>query len=185
MLCAIKLIVRCLTIAFALLLAACSMPQREANPLVGAARGGDTRQIRALIAAGADPNALDAGGNEWTPLIHAVHKHQLASAEALIAAGADPNRSTPSGMTPLEMAAGYGHADMVALLLRHGARATSDALDAALSGANDIDDFTIFRCQDAAAAELLRSDPNLCASGAAHGWAKVKRCAVLDHTSRL
>ena len=81
-------------------------------------------------------------------------------------------------MTPLTMAAGYGNADMVALLLRHGARATGDAFDAALSGANDIDDFTVFRCQDAAAAELLRADPSLRASAAVRGWAKIKGCAV-------
>ena len=165
-------------IVLALLLAACGMPQRESSPLVGAARSGDVREIRALVAAGADPNAHDARGNQWTPLIHAVHKHQLASAEALIAAGADPNRSAPSGMTPLEMAAGYGHADMVALLLRHGARASNDAFDAALSGFNDIDDFTVFRCQDAAASALLRAEPALHASAAARAWASVKRCAV-------
>lgn len=170
---------RYLMIVPALLLAACSVHQRESTPLALAARSGDTRQIRALVAAGADPNAYDPGGNDWTPLLNAVHKHQLASAEALIAAGADPNRAAPSGLTPLEMAAGYGHADMVALLLRHGARATSDAFDAALSGANDIDDFTVFRCQDAAASELLRADATLHASAAARGWARVKRCAVL------
>ena len=167
-----------LTIALALLLAACSVPHHELNPLVGAARGGDARQIRALVAAGADPNAHDAGGNQWTPLIHAVHKHQLGSAEALIAAGADPNGAAPGGLTPLEMAAGYGHADMVALLLRRGARATNDAFDAALSGTNDIDDFTVFRCQDAAAAELMHANAALRPSAAARRWARIKRCAV-------
>ena len=88
---------RRLTIAIALLLAACSVTQREEKPLFLAARSGDTRQIRALLAAGADPNAYDTGASQWTPLIHAVHKQQLASAEVLLEAGADPNRSAPSG----------------------------------------------------------------------------------------
>ncbi len=91
-----------------ILAAACHSSVRDGNPLAGAARSGDARQIRALIAGGADPNAFDAGGNEWTPLLHAVHKHQLGSAEALLEAGADPNRAAPGGLTPLEMAAGYG-----------------------------------------------------------------------------
>jgi ankyrin repeat protein len=58
--------------------------------------------IAALIAAGADPNALDAGG--VAPLHKAVRSRCAAAVQALIAGGADPQRRNKNGSTPLRLA---------------------------------------------------------------------------------
>jgi len=90
------------------------------NPLIGAARSGDAQAVKTLLAHGADPNQR-WGVNYWTPLMHAIHKDQRASVEALVAGGADLNARCGDGMTALMMAAGYGYADIVQVLLDHGA----------------------------------------------------------------
>src|SRR5256885_1746096 len=147
-------------IAF-LLMVACGTGSRDNEPsLIAAVRGGDAAAVTRMVKAGADPN-MRAGVNGWPALMHAVHKHQLATAAALLDAGADPNRGYPHNYTPLMMAAGYGHTDMVKLLLARGAnpRAADDrgatALDYARDGTNDIDRFTLFSCQDETARLLL------------------------------
>src|SRR5262245_52192729 len=132
----------------AFLLAACHAVTRSPfTPLCDAAREGNTKAIRSLVATGEDPNAA-SGGNDWTPLLHAIHKHQNASVTALLDAGADVNRATPGGMTPLMMAAGYGYDDTVQILLAQKANIGlrgeegDTALDWALTGMNDIDRMT-------------------------------------------
>jgi len=164
-----------------LLLTACGWNSAHVeSPLITAARDGNAALVAQLVKEGADPNQR-TGVNDWPALLHAVHKHQLGTAAALLDAGADPNRGYPRDYTPLMMAAGYGHADMVKLLLARGAnaRAADDrgatALDYARDGINDIDDFTVFRCQDDAARALLAADP-LQPNGRSW-WARVKRCA--------
>ena len=132
----------------------------NSTPLADAARAGDVTEIRALAAKGADPNER-SGVNTWTPLMHAIHKNQRASVAALLDAHADPNLASRSGETPLMMAAGYGQAAIVRLLLARGANARltdkrgDSALDYALTGANDIDDFTLFHCQDETSRVLI------------------------------
>ena len=74
------------TVLFAALLISCNLAPD--NPLVGAARSGDTQAIAALLAGGADPNQR-WGVNSWTPLMHAIHKDQKGSVEALLAGGQD------------------------------------------------------------------------------------------------
>lgn len=136
------------------------------NTLVGAARTGDTRSIQTLLAHGADPNQT-WGVNGWTPLMHAIHKNQKASVEALLAGGADVNARARKGATALLMAAGYGYADIVQVLLNHGAdpyAETSDgnsALAAAVSGVPDIDKFTVGHCQIETVRALLAKAPDL------------------------
>ena len=164
-----------------LLLIACGYNNSATeSPLFVAARSGDAARVTQLVKQGADPNQR-AGINDWPALMHAVHKNQLATAAALLDAGADPNRGYPHNYTPLMMAAGYGHADMVKLLLARGAnpRAADDrgatALDYARDGTNDIDRFTLFSCQDETARLLLAADP--AQPRGRSWWAKVKRCA--------
>jgi ankyrin repeat protein len=164
-----------------LLLTACGYsPSRLDSPLISAARSGDAARVTQLVKQGADPNQhTDVNG--WPALLHAVHKHQLATAAALLDAGADPNRGDPHGYTPLMMAAGYGDTDMVKLLLARGAspRVADDRgatpLDYARDGINDIDRFTLLRCQDDAARALLAADP--AQPRGKSWWARVKRCA--------
>jgi ankyrin repeat protein len=136
------------------------------TPLINAAREGDTVRIRSLVAGGANPN-MRGGVNGWTPIEHAVHKNQMASVRALLDAGADPNAANPNGVTPLIMASGYGYTPIVQLLLKRGAnpRLTDsegqNALDAAMSGTNDIDRFTLHDCQRATLDALRREVPDL------------------------
>src|SRR5579859_3233946 len=151
--------------SFVAFLAGCSL--QPDNPLIGAARSGDTKTIAALLAGGADPNQR-WGVNSWTPLMHAIHKNQKGSVEALLAGGADVNaRGGSQGVTALIMAAGYGYTGIVQALLDKGAdprTETTDgdsALAAAVSGVPDIDKFTLGHCQTATVAALLKKAPNL------------------------
>ena len=152
------------------------------SQLCDAARNGDVAQIKALTAKGADPNE-PSGGYDWTPLMHAVHKNQIASVAALLDAKANPNLAAAStGRTPLMMAAGYGQTAIVQLLLRRGANPKltdkngESALDYALTGTNDIDDFTLFRCQDETARVLAAAGAKAKASSIR--FAKLKRCVT-------
>jgi ankyrin repeat protein len=113
--------------------------------LAWAARGGHLRAAAALLAAGADPDQPDRYVNGWSPLQHALHKRQLGAAKLLLDHGADPNFRSRGAVTPLFLAAGYGDADAVRLLLGRGADPRVDLgpgqnlLAAAVGGAWDID----------------------------------------------
>ena len=89
-------------------------------PLHLASRHRDLGALHALLAAGADVELLDRNTG-WTPLLHAIHVRNSGAVEALLEAGSDANRRGASGITPLAMAAGYGMADAVRLLLARGA----------------------------------------------------------------
>ncbi|MGZ4811077.1 MAG: ankyrin repeat domain-containing protein [Thermoanaerobaculia bacterium] len=165
---------------FVLLVAACGVTRRpEGSPLVGAARTGDVAMVRQLLARGADPNAPD-GVNDWTPLLHAIHKAQPATIAALLDGGADVNRASPSGETPLMMAAGYGYSGIVKMLLSRGADPSrrdhhgETALDYALAGMSDVDRFTFFSCQNDTVA--LLANRGVQPAAASVRWANLKRC---------
>ena len=88
-----------------------------------------------LIAAGADPNALDKSG--VAPIHRAVRTRSSEAVSALIENGADPRLMNKSGSTPLHLtvqntgrsdsgsdAAKEGQGRIIALLLEHGASPT-------------------------------------------------------------
>ncbi len=64
-------------------------------PLWCAAALGDTDDVRRLLAAGADPNAVGDKGH--TPLQVAVVYGRTEVIDLLLADGADPNRTDPDG----------------------------------------------------------------------------------------
>jgi ankyrin repeat protein len=166
-------------LVLALGLVGCTIGHEEMTPLVTAARDGDVQSIRALCARGADPDQ-PSGGNDWTPLLHAIHKHQPRSVAALLEAGATVDRATSLGMTPLMMAAGYGYTDVVKVLLAHRAdtRGRDEdglaAVDYALTGMTDIDEFTWIRCQTETAHVLERVSP--LPTAGSRRWSHLKHC---------
>ncbi|RMD78508.1 MAG: hypothetical protein D6809_05650, partial [Gammaproteobacteria bacterium] len=121
-----------------LLLQAGAHPDRKdrwgETALFDAVRGGHLAVARRLLEAGADPNVANTRpGREpdsgYTPLMYAVAKAGVgtfedwaAMVELLLAHGADPNHRAPNGATALSVALRYGGGDMVALLMRHGAK---------------------------------------------------------------
>lgn len=109
-----------------LLAAGCS--REPAIPLIGAARDGNTAEIRRLLRAGADANQR-GGVNGWPALTHAVHKGQHSAARVLLEGGADPNQRDRRGHTALMMASGYRDTRMVRLLLEGGADPAVEAND--------------------------------------------------------
>jgi Ankyrin repeats (3 copies) len=148
-----------------LLLSGCGFLFGPVSPLISAARSGDVAAIRSLAGQGA--NLDEVGGvNNWTPLMHAIHKDQLGSVRALLEVGANVNLHA-GGTTALIMASGYGYADIVKELLKHGAnphaeaRDGSTALDAAFGGSPDMDRNTVGQCQTETVKALLASDPGL------------------------
>lgn len=97
-----------------------STPAREA--LLAAAQG-DEPKLKRIVEKGADLNALDPAAG-MTPLHIAVSmgKDGLNAARLLLEAGADPNvQMKGDGPTPLYDAVASNDADMVELLLKHGA----------------------------------------------------------------
>lgn len=136
------------------------------SALVWAARSGQPASIDYLVKRGGDPNATE-GVNGWTVLMHAIHKDQPASVAALLRDGARVNARVSGGKTALMMAAGYGYADIVTLLLQHGADARlatdsgENALDMAVHGVADIDRFTYGRCELETVRVLRRFTPDL------------------------
>jgi ankyrin repeat protein len=160
-----------------LLLTACGNLGPPLSPIIVAARLGDAEKIQELAAAGADVN--DRGGvNNWTALMHAIHKNQPAAVRALLAAGADPNATT-GRESALSMAAAYGYADIVRLLLDKNAKVDENALSAAAGGSTDIDRFTAGHCQADALRAILEKDPSLRASQNTIRIAKLAGCRDL------
>jgi len=106
------------------------------SPLVLAAHSGHGELAVWLLEKGADPNAAGAG---YSALHAATLRHDAKLAGALLIHGADPNaplrRSTPArrqsadfhlppafvGATPFWLAARYGQAEIMRLLMKHGA----------------------------------------------------------------
>jgi ankyrin repeat protein len=101
------------------------------DPIHSAARMRDVQAVRQELAAGVDVDVVNGraengdGGN--TALWFAAQgpwPKGVEVARVLIEAGADVNKPCEHGRTALHMAAAWGHADVVQLLLEHGADPT-------------------------------------------------------------
>ena len=90
--------------------------------LLRASIRGDLDEVRALLAAGADPNTANWYGE--TSLHTAALYGYEAIVPLLLAAGADPNAANQYGSTPLHHAATIGYKTIVQLLLAAGANPT-------------------------------------------------------------
>ncbi|WP_093801334.1 ankyrin repeat domain-containing protein [Streptomyces sp. Wb2n-11] len=122
-----------------LLLAAGADPDRASGPedgpeggdlpLCGAAAGGRTEVVEALLSAGATPDLREALG--FTALAWAAGQGHAETAEALLEHGADPDLPAPGTEPPLVLAARRGSTETVRTLLRHGASARRKALEEA------------------------------------------------------
>lgn len=114
--------------------------EESINPLINAARGGNTRIANLLLNKGADININPREGH--TPLIAAVRYKQMRMTEFLLNKGAKINLANDLGRTPLIYAAANADSAMVATLLSRGANVQhrdttgSDALMAAVSKGN-------------------------------------------------
>jgi ankyrin repeat protein len=91
--------------------------------LMLAAANGYLEMVNALIESGADINKTDARG--WTALMKAIYNHELDQGfpeivSALIEAGADIETRISYGTRPLMLAAGYGQAGVIDVLLAAG-----------------------------------------------------------------
>lgn len=93
------------------------------TPLMLAAGLGKLEMVNALIESGANVHATDARG--WTALMKAIYNHDLDHGfpeiiSALISAGADIETQIAYGTRPLMLAAGYGQAGVIDVLLAAG-----------------------------------------------------------------
>jgi rhodanese-related sulfurtransferase len=115
------------------------------TPLMKASHRGQTKIVRALIAAGSELNARNADGNNalW---LACVGSH-LDVISALIKAGIDIDNRNDNGATPLMYAASAGKAAVVERLLAAGASLTPETLDGftALDMAATIECLTLLR----------------------------------------
>jgi rhodanese-related sulfurtransferase len=126
------------------------------TPLMKASHGGQTKIVRALIAAGSQLAARNADGNNalW---LACVGNH-LDVMDALIEAGIDIDNRNDNGATSLMYASSTGKAAIVERLLAAGADISQETLDGftALDMAATIECLTVLR--NATRAQANRSE---------------------------
>ncbi|MHB1301272.1 MAG: ankyrin repeat domain-containing protein [Burkholderiales bacterium] len=110
--------------------------------LFEAAKSGNISLVKSLLGNGAEVDAADERG--WTALFMACHNPEIDRGfpevvETLIKAGADFEKPIGYGIRPLMLAAGYGEAGVVEVLLNAGAqvRARNEGGRTALQMATD------------------------------------------------
>lgn len=77
--------------------------------------------VRALVAAGADVNAIGRNPGRYTPLTGAVAGRAADVVRELLASGADANHRYGAGYTPLHEAAASGSDEIARMLVEAGA----------------------------------------------------------------
>jgi ankyrin repeat protein len=90
-----------------------------------AASAGKLSEVRALLAADADPSTANTTEGKSPILIASMSGH-LDVVKALIRAGADVNAPTHRGFTPLGTAIYFGRSAVAALLRENDARENAD-----------------------------------------------------------
>ena len=111
----------------------------ETTALAAPISTGDTKGVRLLLAAGADPRRpspaelYGAGQENWPdwPPVHAAVQSDcpIELVRLLLEAGADPNAKGPDGRTPHQLAARRGRADLARLIRSFGGVASANAVD--------------------------------------------------------
>ena len=102
----------------------CVAGRKQSTPLYQAAWHGYTDVVKVLLDGGAEPDKPNCAG--YTPL-HVVafsfsNKGRTDVVKLLLDGGAQPNKENHNnGMTPLSIAAEFGHKEMIQLLLERGA----------------------------------------------------------------
>ena len=140
-------------------------PNGGDNPLMAAARKGRLETVRVLLQAGGSLNPDDAG----ELLSRAAFDGELIVVRSLVEAGAPVDTPDPMNhWTPLEKAAHQGHAEVVRVLIAHGATMTDEvglhAWGLAASGGQR---YTVLAFLDAG----LPADTPLNGGGTALDWA--------------
>jgi ankyrin repeat protein len=103
--------------------------------LVDAAKDGDIKMVRELLAAGADVNHTKEGDEGRTALYKAAGRGYLEIVKALVGAKADVNKPANNGITPRQQAYNGKHTSVVDYLKTGGAQMGPGALfDAAEKG---------------------------------------------------
>jgi ankyrin repeat protein len=90
--------------------------------ITSAARDADIEQVREMLSAGQDVNALESDGS--SALLWATYQEYPELVKLLLDAGADPNAANEFGITPLLQASRYGDAELIQALLDAGADIT-------------------------------------------------------------
>ena len=91
-----------------------------------AASWGETAEVGALLRAGATAGGVSQGRGR-TPLHYAALNGHAKSASVLLTHRADPNQADAEGVTPLEAALEFEHADCAHVLVQAGAFITERA----------------------------------------------------------
>jgi ankyrin repeat protein/beta-lactamase regulating signal transducer with metallopeptidase domain/Tol biopolymer transport system component len=85
-----------------------------------AVKAGDIKQVRLLLAKGANVNAKDGMG--YAPLYFAIRNNDPGMVEVLVTKGADVSLTAERNYSLLHFAVWYGDLDTVRLLVDHGAK---------------------------------------------------------------
>jgi len=99
--------------------------------LYGACQEGHTAVVKALLAAGANPNTVSLNG--FSPLLHVSELGHTEIAKALLEAGADTELKTfVDGVTALYLACQFNHPAIVKALIDAGANVNNAKPDGSL-----------------------------------------------------